>query len=157
MNEEANREILDEINRSRGWFHARKVRPIWAKRAQSDQTIESLEGVERVCCGDFLCRGEHGEQWPQSAERLEAKYVATDEVDSDGWRKYLPNLDAEGVMAAQVDHPFTVHAAWGTLSGKAGDYIVKNASDRDAPHPADVWIVDQMLFQATYQRTSEGA
>ncbi len=153
MINEANRGILEEINQAGSWFHARKVRPVWAMRAQSDRTIETLEGVAQVCRGDYLCRGEHGELWPQSAQRLEAKYTATDEFDREGWRKYLPNPDAEGVMAAQVDQPFTVQAAWGRLSGKAGDYLVKNAADRDTPYPEDVWIVDQTLFQATYKKT----
>ena len=54
-------------------------------------------------------------------------------------------------MAAQVQHAFTVHAKWGVLSAKSGDYIVKNFIDRDVAYPDDVWIVDQKLFQATYQ------
>ena len=157
MTHESNREILDEINQSGSWFHAQKVRPIWAKRAESDGAIETLEGVEQVRRGDYLCRGEHGERWPQSAERLGAKYIATDEVDSEGWRKCLPSPDAEGVMAAQVNHPFTVRAAWGSLSGKAGDYILKNAADRDTAYPANVWIVDQTLFRATYEQTNRGS
>jgi hypothetical protein len=112
MSLEPNRELLAEINQRGSRFHSRRVRPIWAKRAESDGTIETLEGIERVGCDDYVCRGEHGQIWPQSAERLEAKYVTTDELDSEGWREYLSSPDAEGVMAAQVDHPFTVHAAW---------------------------------------------
>ena len=52
-------------------------------------------------------------------------------------------------MATQINHPFEVHATWGKLSGKPGDFLLKNFSDRDTASPDDVWIVDQMLFRQT--------
>jgi len=67
------------------------------------------------------------------------------------WGRYAPRPDAEGVMAAQVTHPFRVEAMWGTLSGKVGVYVAKNFRDRDVAYPEDVWIVDQELFRATYE------
>jgi hypothetical protein len=151
MAESPNKEILDEINRAQVWFHARKTRPIWARKVDLDQTVETLEGRESVKAGDYLCRGEAGDTWPQKAQSLEAKYVRTDIVTADGWRKYEPRPDAEGVMAAQVKHPFRVQAQWGQLTGKAGDYVVKNFRDREVAYPEDVWIVDQALFRATYE------
>ena len=48
-----------------------------------------------------------------------------------------------------------MQAKWGRLTGKAGDYVVKNFRDKDTAHPADVWIVDQALFLATYERVTE--
>jgi len=75
----------------------------------------------------------------------------TDTVDAEGWRKYQPRPDAEGVMAAQVPHSFAVTATWGKLSGKAGDYVLKNFRDRAVAYPDDVWVVDQSLFRATYE------
>jgi hypothetical protein len=44
-----------------------------------------------------------------------------------------------------------VVATWGKLSGKAGDYVLKNFRDRAVPYPVDVWVVDQALFRATYE------
>lgn len=147
----ANRPLLDELNRARAWFHARKTAPIWARRLTQDQEVPTLEGVVTARAGDFLCRGEAGEVWPQAAAKVEARYTATDIVDADGWRKFLPRADSEGVMAAQVPRVFQVQTAHGTLSGKAGDYLLKNCRDRDVPYPADVWVVDQRLFRATYR------
>ncbi len=146
----SNAELLDEVNASGGWFHARKTRPIWAREVIQPQQIETLEGVEDVPRGAFLCRGEAGDVWPQAAERLYEKYEATHEVDDD-WRKYVPHADSQGVLAARIDRPFSVETSWGTLQGKPGDYLVKNDEDRDVDHPADVWIVDRRLFQATYE------
>ena len=146
-----NEKLLAEINRSQGWFHAKKTRPIWARKLESEQSVDTLEGLLNAKVGDFLCRGEAGEVWPQKGKALESKYSATSLVDGDGWRQYEPRPDAEGIMAAQVNHPFHVKTKWGTLSGKAGDYVAKNFRDRDVPCPEDIWVVDQKLFQATYQ------
>ena len=149
-----NQTILDEVNQAGGWFHAKKVRPIFARKLEADQQVDTLEGRETVRAGDYLCRGEAGDIWPQKAASLESKYTPTDTVDAEGWRKYEPRPDAKGAWAAQVDHAFAVQATWGQLSGKAGDYVVKNYDDGDVPYPADVWIVDQSLFAATYERVS---
>jgi hypothetical protein len=152
-----NREFLDEINAAKSWFHAKKTRPIWARRLEQPERVKTLEGEEDVPAGNFLCRGEAGDIWPQTAERLEAKYLSTEEVTDDGWRRYLPHPDNTGVMAARVEHPFAITAKWGELKGKPGDYVVKNYDDRDAPFPEDVWIVDAALFQATYAAVEKPA
>jgi hypothetical protein len=144
-----NRSILAE---ARGlWRHARKTRPIWARQIDRTERIETLEGPEDVPAGNFLCRGEAGDVWPQSTQRLETKYQPTTEQTGDGWRKYLPRPDDTGVMAAPIAHPFAVQAKWGELKGKAGDYLVKNYDDRNEEFPEDVWIVDGALFRATYE------
>jgi hypothetical protein len=111
-----------------------------------------MEGPVTAEAGDYLCRGEKGEVWPQKTDRLLARYTATGEVDAEGWRKFQPKPDARGVWAARIDHPFHVQAPWGKLTGKAGDYVVKHFEDGDVPYPEDVWIVDQTLFAATYAR-----
>ena len=152
--ERKNAAVLDEVDRSGKWFHAKKTRPLWAKTVEQDQTVQTLEGQVSVTAGALLCRGFGGELWPQKPAEVEKKYVPTDEVDADGWRKYVPRPDAAGVMAAQVNHAFSVSAPWGQLSGKAGDFVIKNIRDRDVAYPDDVWIVDQTLFQQTYEKIS---
>lgn len=147
-----NHALLSELDSAGLWFHARKMRPIWIRRLERPELVETLEGPENVPAGTYLCRGEAGDVWPQTEENITAKYTLTDEVDGEGWRKCTPHPDAAGVMAAQVAGAFQVHAEWGVLSGKSGDYVVKNYEDRDNPDPSDVWIVDQRLFEATYQR-----
>jgi hypothetical protein len=149
-----NQVLLQEIDRAGAGFHARKTRPIWARELTADQEVQTLEGLVQAKAGDFLCRGEAGELWPQRAASLTSKYTATDQVDADGWRQYTPRPDAEGVMAAQVPHPFTVQAKWGPLTGKPGDYVLKNFRDREVANPEDVWLVDQALFRATYATAS---
>lgn len=148
----SNEALLKEVKEAGLWFHAKKTRPIWVRRLEKEATVQTLEGAEQVPAGTYLCRGEAGDIWPQSEERLTAKYDMTDEIDEQGWRRCDPKPDAAGVMAAQVPHPFQVRAKWGLLTGKDGDFLVKNYEDRDNDNPADVWIVDRTLFEATYER-----
>jgi hypothetical protein len=148
-----NQHLLDEVNRARSWFPARKTRSIWARMVERPLRVKTLEGEQDVPAGSMLCRGGAGDMWPQKPDRLAAKYTPTDEVTSDGWRKYEPQPEGNGVMAAQVAHAFVVHhPEWGKFKGKAGDYLVKNAEDEPTAHPADVWVVDRALFEATYER-----
>jgi hypothetical protein len=147
-----NKTVLDEANVAGKWFRAKKSRPIWAKRLEVAQTVTTLEGDEKVEAGHYLCRGEAGDIWPQTEKDLNRRYSVTSETDADGWKKYQPNPDAKGVMAIQINHPFSVEATWGRLSGKPGDFLVKNFHDRETPYPVDIWIVDQTLFRQTYER-----
>ena len=82
----------------------------------------------------------------------------TSSVDSWSFpfRKYAPRPDNQGVLAAQIPHEFKVHAQWGELRGKPGDYLVKDYEHRETEYPDDVWIVDQTLFAATYDWDVEG-
>jgi hypothetical protein len=150
-----NSTILDEANRAGLWFHAKKVRPIWAKKLTQDQKVKTLEGEEQVQAGDYLCRGEAGDIWPQSAKNVEQKYQPASEPDADGWTKYVPRPDNQGVWAAPISHAFSLQTSWGKLTGKPGDFLVKKFQDQFEPYPEDVWIVDQKLFQATYQKVEQ--
>ena len=152
-----NRDILREANESARWFHAKKSRPIWARKLEAAQTVKTLEGEEQVAAGHFLCRGEAGDIWPQTEQNLLKKYHPTDDVNQDGWRKFVPHPDAQGVLAIQFDHQFAVEAHWGRLSGKPGDFLVKNFADRSSHYPDDIWIVDQTLFRQTYEPVTDGA
>ena len=54
-------------------------------------------------------------------------------------------------MVTPIDHTFEFRAIWRKLSGKAGEFLLKNFSDRETASPDDVWIVDQTLFRQTYE------
>jgi len=151
----ANAVLLQEVNQAGLWFRAKKTRPIWARQLQKSERVKTLEGEEEVPAGTFLCRGEAGDIWPQSADRLQGRYLATDDVTDGAWRKYVPRPESDGVLAARIDHPFEVTAQWGQLKGKAGDFLVKSFTDRDQVIPDDVWIVDAALFRATYDAVDD--
>jgi len=129
------------------WFRARKTCPIWVRRAVEPQVIQSLEGDIEVQVGAYICRGARGELWPQSEQSLEARYVAAGDPTADGWRQYLPRPDATGVLASQINRPFCVQSRWGVLTGKSGDFLVK-----DYAHQDDAWLVARDIFLATYEQ-----
>jgi hypothetical protein len=128
---------------------SRKTKPIWAKRIETTQDVETLEGRLVAAPGDYLCRGIIGEQWPQKESKLLEKYTPSGDFDEAGWQRFDPKPDSEPVEAAPVDQAFRVKAQWGELTGKAGDYIVRSKTD-----PTDVWIVDKAIFEGTYQAQS---
>ena len=35
--------ILEEINKAKLWFHARKTRPIWVRLLEQDETVKTRE------------------------------------------------------------------------------------------------------------------
>jgi hypothetical protein len=146
----SNQELLDEVNKSRLWFRAKKTGFIWAKEISTQQMVQTIEGAAEAQPGDYLCRGSANEVWPQASKTLHSKYQSTEEVDDDGWRKFVVRETGSGVMAARVEHPFQVKTTWGDLSGTDGDYLVKNYNDKDVEYPDDVWIVSKEIFAATY-------
>ena len=128
---------------------ARKSKPIWAKRVDEACEVETLEGRLQAQPGDYLCRGVRQELWPQKEKNLLEKYVASGRFDKDGWQRMDPKPDVQAVEAAQIDHSFIVKASWGELAGKAGDYVVRSRTDQ-----SDVWLVDRVIFESTYQFVS---
>ncbi|WP_298859944.1 hypothetical protein [uncultured Gimesia sp.] len=149
-----NKELLDEVNRANSWFAARKTKCLWAQEVTDDQSVSTLEGELIAKAGDYLCRGESGDTWPQKAKTLFSKYEATEEHDNAGWIKFSPKPEAAGVLAVQIKHAFQVIASWGELTGQPDDYLVKNEADKNVEYPEDVWIVNRAIFEGTYEVTA---
>ena len=150
-----NKELLEEVNRAGSWFTARKTKPLWAREITDSHRVSTLEGELIADTGDYLCRGESGDTWPQKANTLFAKYEPTAERDEDGWVKFFPKPEAAGVLAVQINHTFQVIASWGNLTGQPGDYLVKNEADKNVEYPEDVWIVNRTIFEGTYEVTTQ--
>ena len=150
---QTNVELLDEVNSANQWFTARKTKCLWAQEITDDQSVSTLEGDRNDQAGDYLCRGESGDTWPQKAKTLFAKYEATEEHDKNGWIKFSPKPEASGVLAVPIKHAFQVIASWGELTGQPGDYLVKNEADKNVEYPEDVWIVNRAIFEGTYEVT----
>lgn len=132
-------------------FLAVKTKPLWANQVDEAQQVVSLEGREQVEAGDYVCRGVHGELWPQKSDKLLEKYIASGDIDADGWQRFDPKPEAAPAQAAQVSHAFRVQAHWGELTGKPDDYVVRSTTD-----PTDIWIVDKAIFEASYEVRREG-
>jgi hypothetical protein len=150
-----NMNLLNQANTSNLWLHYKKTKPVLAKELKASETIETHEGEITYNAGDYLCKGPSGDIWGQKADSLFKKYgpARGSKPDKDGWQEFLPKPEASGVMAAQIDHDFSVeHPSWGTFYGKAGGYLVKSYEDKDTEFPEDIWIVKKEIFESTYER-----
>lgn len=83
------------------WQRATKTRPIWTKHIQNvlcDGSImaklllSTIEADQMLKSNSMICRGEAGDVWQQSAEKMLKKYTVTD-VDSEGWMICTPKPD----------------------------------------------------------------
>ena len=150
METAANRELLELVNRSGGWMRASKTGSVRARCAVTAELLQTLEGPVQVFAGEYICRGERGELWAQSAEALQRRYVAVGEYDSGGWREFRPLPGGAGVLAIRLERPFQVELSRGVLRGKAGDFLVQECSADESVFPRDLWVVDADIFAATY-------
>lgn len=149
-----NKDLLNQVNNSNSWLHYKKTKPLWTRELKTSETVKTLEGSITYYAGDYLCKGPSGDIWGQKSESLFKKYesVPDSKPDKDGWQKFVPKPYASGVMAASIDHDFTVeHPSWGIFRGKAGSYLVKNFDDKNIKFPKDIWIVKKVIFESTYE------
>jgi hypothetical protein len=157
--EDDNKALLQRMNHANCWRHYKKIKPVWVKKLDNEETVHTNEGPISYRAGDYLCKGPAGDVWGQQTATLFAKYEPAPEHHSDpeGWQKFLPKPDDAGVMATPVDSDFAVkHPVWGIFKGCRGDYLVKNREDEENPFPDDIWVVKKEIFESTYKRIGQG-
>jgi hypothetical protein len=143
-----------------GWKVATKTKGMIARMLETDTEVRSIEGPLNAKAGQFVCRGINtNDWWVQKGENIAKKYddkgflreaVKFNKQTYSDFRIYLPKPDRT-VLVCQISGEFTVHASWGTLNGKKGDFLIKPAEDKLNANPQDVWLVDLALFKATYE------
>ena len=112
--------------------------------AAVDGTLLTLEGPVKYKEGDALMTGPSGERWPIRRSTFEATYQPSGPQPMGEGGLYLKK--PMPVQAAQLMTPMilTLDAHRGTLTGKLGDWVLKDASGRQ-------WIVANEIFNATYE------
>ena len=147
-----------------GWKKARKTKEIFARKLEKDVIVPAIEGPENAKKGDWLCMGIDGELWPQNEltllkkydklapvkKTLKVKYADGEEISYNDFYVFKPKLEKEK-MFVQIPNSFVVHASWGVLNGKKGDYLCKWFDDGLDPDLQDVWIVDKDIFKRTHE------
>ena len=123
-----------------GWGEYRKAALTRAKQTDGAGTVDTMEGPATYVPGDYICVGVAGERWPQTRERFERSFDLVAGPDAEGLSSYRKR----GTVSAQRQPAaFSVEIANGTvLSGKAGDWLVRDASGS--------WVVDAGIFAASY-------
>ena len=146
---------------------ATKTRPIWAKHIQNilcDESVLSklllstIEADQMLKPASIVCRGEAGDVWQQTPEKLLAKYTVT-EIDTEGWLVCTPKPDNEVYCYVTGEGDpgtlgFSIVARWGEEQangtflqfGNFGDVVCRSLTD-----PGDFWIVQRQLFDSTYE------
>lgn len=163
-------ETLRWVAERRAWRRARKTRPIWARPVEPGEVgkdYQTADGaVETARAGYWLCVGVAGEPWFQTLEKIEGKYTADGTRDHAyafddrprTYRRYDPKPTAWN-WVARVNGPgiagFEIRPNYDPtrpLSAPAGGYVVRDdAPDPYAADPDDVWLVQQALFESTYE------
>jgi hypothetical protein len=163
-------EVLRWVREQRAWRLARKTRPIWVRPVRPDEVGREFRTADHATQvardGFWLCAGAGGEPWFQTPDAVAAKYEAGAEElrqypfdpSPRAYTVHRPRGDALN-WAARIDGPgvegFFVVTGYDRehpLYSPAGGYVVRNhVADPYADDPADLWLVQQSLFEQTYE------
>lgn len=160
------------ITEHRAWRTARKIRPIWARAVGADEVgrefVTADHAVERAAADHWLCVGVAGEPWFQTRAKIESKYERAGSEErrfafDDAAHVYerLVPLPTSRNWAAQVTGPgiegFYIQPNYptdGPLYSPAGGWVIMDyVDDPYAADPTDVWLVQEPLFESTYDVT----
>jgi hypothetical protein len=163
-------ETLQWVREHRAWRLAHKTRPIWARAVHANEVGREFwtadHATETAHDGYLLCVGVAGEPWFQKPEGLAAKYDrGADEMKQFSFDKepcaYTVHRPRGDVLnwAARVEgagiEGFYIRPAYDMshpLYSPAGGYIVRNhVTDPYEGTPDDVWLVQEALFEQTYE------
>jgi hypothetical protein len=167
-------ETLKWIGEHRAWRHARKTKPIWARDVEPGEigkaftTADHADEVARE--GYWLCVGVAGEPWFQKPAKVEEKYDEAGDEEKKfafdttahkyrifkpkpGTRNWVAQVQGQGIEGFYIRPGYDKDRP---LYSPAGGYVV--TGDVDDPYTAafdDVWLVQQPLFESTYELETE--
>jgi hypothetical protein len=164
-------QALRWVNDHHAWRLARKTKPIWARPVTLEEIGKEFRTadrtVDRAREGQWLCVGSANEPWFQKPAKIQEKYVEAGELSQrfefdakpHTYTKFTPK---ENVLnwVAQVKGPgiqgFHIKPGYdrdsAPLHSRAGGYIVKDhCADPYHDKVDDVWLVQQSLFESTYE------
>jgi hypothetical protein len=163
-------ETLKWISEHRAWRRARKTKPIWARAVEEAEAGKEFQtadrAIEKARTGYWLCVGVGGEPWFQSLEKIEGKYERAGEetkrfgfdAQPQKYRVFKPKSTIRN-WAAQVKGPeiagFFIKPNYDPghpLYSPTGGYVVRDdVKDPYQAKPSEVWLVQQGLFESTYE------
>lgn len=165
-------ETLRWIAEHRAWRVARKTKPIWARAVTPEEVGKEFQTadhvVERATADHWLSVGSAGEPWFQKRDKIESKYERTGSerrqfsfddtpheyeqfTPREGSRNWVAPVDDPGIEGFYVQPNYPTD---GPLYSPRGGYVVKDyVDDPYAGDPNDVWLVQQPLFESTYEVT----
>ena len=165
---------LEWIRRNkRLWRKVKKTRPMYARATdpdEQDKEFHTAEGTtQRPQRGFWLCVGVIGEPWFQTKDKIESKYepagVKSTKFAFDAQEReyhvYRPKGDVSNWAVQITDQgriaSFTFRPSYDPnqpLMAPAGAYVVTDDAQAAPDDPAklkDVWLVQQAIFESTYE------
>lgn len=163
-------EALKWIQDHQAWRLARKTKPIWARLVTPEEVGKEFLTADHVRQlakeGFWLCVGIAGEPWFQSLEKIKDKYEDrgeekrrfTFDAAERSYHVFQPRSEVQN-WVAQIKGPdiegFFIKPNYDPtrpLYSPAGGYVVTNrVPDPYKGNPDDVWLVQEGLFQSTYE------
>jgi hypothetical protein len=163
-------ETLKWIQEHRAWRLAKKTKPIWARPVEADEVGKEFQTADHITQkardGFWLCVGVAAEPWFQTPEKVRDKYEQAGEEEKQfsfeakphRYRIYRPRGDVRN-WVAQVKgsgiEGFFVKPNYDRgrpLYSPGGGYVVKDhVPDPYVGDPDDVWLVQEGLFESTYE------
>ena len=162
-------QTLAWIAENRAWRRVRKTKPIWARPVAPEEVGREFQtadrAIEKAQIGYWLCVGIVEEPWFQAQEAIEDKYRPGETIERQfafddaprSYQQFTPRKSARN-WAAQIQGPqidgFEIIPTYDVdqpLYSPAGGYVVR--SDAEDPYTAeldDVWLVQQKIFESTY-------
>jgi hypothetical protein len=173
-------ETLEWIRQHKAWQRARKVKPILARPLEREELGKEFQtadhAVERAQEGYWLCVGIAGEPWFQKKDRIDSRYerqgeevkqfafdtrplqyqVLKPKGDTLNWAAQV-----QGTWKGKTIQAFEIRPNYDMehpLVAPAGGYAVTDDTADPYRHDLkDVWLVQQALFESTYERISDAA
>lgn len=167
-------QTLKWIQDNNAWRPARKVKPILVRAVGKDEIGKAFQtadrAVERAQEEFALCVGVAGEPWFQKMDRVVARYDLAGEREEQfpfdteryTYKVYRPKdnvrnwvAQVKGEWQGRPIAGFTIRPKYDMdhpLYAPAGGYVVRDdAPDPNADSQAGVWLVQQALFESTYE------
>jgi hypothetical protein len=160
-------QTLQWIREHKAWRLAKKTQPMWARRVESDEVGQEFQTADHIAQqakeGFWLCVGVAGEPWFQGLEKIESKYESAGEEMKQfsfdarprRYRIYRPKVQN---WVAQIKGPgiegFFIRPNYDParpLYSPAGGYVVKDHVPDPYQEGDDVWLVQEGLFESTYE------
>ena len=165
-------ETLRWIADHRAWRVARKTRPIWARPVRADEVgkefVTADHATERAQADHWLSVGAAGEPWFQTPDKIDGKYERAGEdeqrfafdgaarlyhrfVPRPGLRNWAAKVEGEDIEGFYIQPNYPTDQP---LYSPAGGYVVMDyVDDPYGADPADVWLVQEPIFDSTYEMT----
>ncbi|MEI8016554.1 MAG: hypothetical protein WCH39_00075 [Schlesneria sp.] len=163
-------ETLAWVHENRAWRKAKKTRSMWARAITAEEVGKEFQTADRAKLmareNAWLCVGVAEEPWFQAWEKIEAKYERGESetkqfaFDDKPYEYHLfrPKPDVTN-WAAQVKGSniagFSIRPGYdpgNPLHSEQGGYVVKgDTADPYQDKPGDIWLVQQPLFESTYE------